>query len=109
MTDVTVTKAAIKRIEQKRIEQKNDSLMLRIIVQAGGCSGFEYQFKLDDQSHNDDHVFSKAVIIDETSLMFLKNSQIDYVEELIGSDFKINNPNASSGCGCGASFAVTDF
>lgn len=83
--------------------------MLRIAVSGGGCSGFQYGFSLDDNRHDDDLVFEhlgSRVVIDEVSLGLLSGSELDYVEDLIGSYFAVKNPNATSTCGCGSSFAV---
>lgn len=105
--EIKVTQPAKNRIDAQREEKGVEDLKLRIIVKAGGCSGFEYLFDLDSSVNDDDIVFEDRVVIDETSLSILDGSVLDYVEELIGSDFKINNPNAVSGCGCGQSFAIT--
>lgn len=108
MSDIKVTQSAIDKISQRRKEKGDDRLMLRVLVKAGGCSGFEYVFDLDTQKDSaEDLVFNDVVVIDKTSAELLKGAEIDFVDELIGSDFKINNPNAVSGCGCGASFAIT--
>jgi iron-sulfur cluster insertion protein len=83
--------------------------MLRITVSGGGCSGFQYGFSLDDQKNDDDRLFERdgvTVVIDEVSLDLLKGSEVDFVEDLIGSYFAIKNPNASSTCGCGSSFSI---
>lgn len=109
MAEIKVTQPALDRIDAQRQKKNDDALKLRIIVQSGGCSGFEYLFELDSTINDDDLVFEDRVVIDETSLNILDGSELDYVEELIGSDFKINNPNAVSGCGCGQSFAMTGF
>lgn len=103
---ITVTPAAIARIKAQRIAKKDDSLNLRIAVQAGGCAGFEYKFALDGTQQDNDIIFADCIVIDGVSLSLLNGSEIDFVEELIGSDFKINNPNASMGCGCGISFSL---
>ena len=79
-------------------------------VKGGGCSGFQYIFNIVDDVNENDQVFQKEesrVIIDNTSLQFLEGAEIDYCEELIGSSFKINNPNATSSCGCGTSFSFS--
>ena len=79
-------------------------------VKGGGCSGFQYVFSIVESANDDDQVFEKEdcrVIIDKTSLNFLEGAEIDYSEELIGSSFKIRNPNASSSCGCGTSFSFS--
>ena len=82
---------------------------LRIGVVGGGCSGFSYTFDLAYEKAGDDLVIERdgaSVLIDEASLPFLEGSEIDYVDELIGAAFKINNPNATAACGCGTSFSV---
>jgi iron-sulfur cluster insertion protein len=81
---------------------------LRVAVEGGGCSGFQYDIKLDDQAA-DDLVLEQAgqkVLVDQVSLPFLSNAVIDFTEELIGARFVIENPNASSSCGCGTSFSI---
>ncbi len=83
--------------------------MLRLAVTGGGCSGFQYNFALDDARAEDDLAIEEGgvtVLIDSTSLEFLKGAEIDYVDDLIGAAFKVNNPNATSSCGCGTSFSV---
>ncbi len=79
--------------------------MLRVAVQGGGCSGFQYGFTLDDQRNDDDLALERdgvTVLIDAVSAEYLAGSEIDYVDDLIGSAFKINNPNATASCGCSA-------
>ena len=81
----------------------------RITVQGGGCAGFQYKFDFDNNKNNDDILFETKkilVIIDATSIGLINGSKIDYVDELIGSSFKISNPQASSACGCGTSFSL---
>jgi len=83
--------------------------MLRVAVTGGGCSGFQYNFTLDDTRLDDDLVIERdgaTVLVDPVSLDFLKGAEIDFVDDLIGAAFKINNPNATSSCGCGTSFSV---
>ena len=94
----------------KKIERSCESRILRVAVKGGGCSGFQYTFDIVDQVNENDQVFEKyncRVIIDKTSLQFLEGAEIDYSEELIGSSFKISNPNATSSCGCGTSFSFS--
>ena len=82
---------------------------LRVAVEGGGCSGFQYEIKLDDTAAEDDLVLEKdgqKVMIDAISLPFLSNAVIDFSEELIGARFVIDNPNATSSCGCGTSFSL---
>lgn len=81
---------------------------LRVAVEGGGCSGFQYDIKLDDPA-SDDLILEKdgaRVLVDAVSLPFLQNAVIDYTEELIGARFVIENPNATSSCGCGTSFSI---
>ena len=89
---------------------KNDnSKYFRITVLGGGCSGFQYKFDFDNSINKDDIIFKTKkieVLIDNVSLNYIKGSKIDYVKELIGSSFKILNPQASSSCGCGTSFSI---
>ena len=90
-------------------EQEQSGTMLRVSVSGGGCSGFQYGFDFDTQVEEEDRVFERdgaKVVIDETSLELLTGSQIDFVEDLMGSYFKIENPQAESACGCGSSFSI---
>lgn len=83
--------------------------MLRVAVNGGGCSGFQYEFSITGERSDDDFAVEKngvTVLIDSVSLDFLKGAEIDFSNELIGAAFKINNPNATSSCGCGTSFSV---
>jgi iron-sulfur cluster insertion protein len=83
--------------------------MLRVAVTGGGCSGFQYNFTLDGAAMDDDLVVERdgaTVLIDPVSLDFLKGAEIDFTDDLIGAAFKVNNPNATSSCGCGTSFSV---
>tara|TARA_Y100000590_G_scaffold378244_1_gene445051 strand:+ start:46 stop:372 length:327 start_codon:yes stop_codon:yes gene_type:complete len=92
-----------------KILDKDKSKYFRITVLGGGCAGFQYKFDFDNSKNKDDIVFKTekiSIVIDNTSLNFIKGSKIDYVNELIGSSFKITNPQASSSCGCGTSFSI---
>ena len=83
--------------------------MLRVSVEGGGCSGFSYKFDFAREANSDDTIIERdgaRVAIDEMSMEFLAGSEIDFSSELIGSAFKINNPNATAACGCGTSFSV---
>ena len=105
---VTVSARAAKRIAQI-LKDESEAAMLRVAVTGGGCSGFQYNFAIDDARMDDDLVVERdgaTVLIDPVSLDFLKGAEIDFVDDLIGQAFKINNPNATSSCGCGTSFSV---
>ena len=102
-----VSKSAIDRI--KEISQKEKHVFFRISVDGGGCQGFSYKFNFDNNINDEDKIFNfndVKILIDSTSLNFLKGSKLDFVNDLIGSYFKVTNPNASSTCGCGTSFSV---
>jgi iron-sulfur cluster assembly accessory protein len=89
--------------------KKDNVKYFRITVLGGGCAGFQYKFDFDNEVNSDDILISRSkieILIDNTSLNFIKGSTIDYVNELIGSSFKIKNPQASSSCGCGTSFSI---
>ena len=82
---------------------------LRVAVEGGGCSGFHYEIKLEEEAASDDLVLEKSgqkVLIDPVSLPFLADAEIDFADEIIGARFVVNNPNASSSCGCGTSFSM---
>jgi iron-sulfur cluster assembly accessory protein len=105
---VTVSARAARRISEI-LKAEPQPMMLRLAVTGGGCSGFQYNFALDDTRTADDLVVERdgaVVLIDPMSLDFLKGSEIDFVDDMIGQAFKVNNPNATSSCGCGTSFSV---
>jgi iron-sulfur cluster assembly accessory protein len=102
-----VSSNAINRIREISLKEKQK--YFRISVDGGGCQGFSYKFDFDQNIKTNDKLFKFndiEVIIDDTSLGFLKGSQLDFVNDMIGSYFKVTNPNASSTCGCGTSFSV---
>lgn len=103
---IIITPTTFNRIDDIRTAKANNNLNLRITVSGGGCSGFKYDMTFDDVVNEDDIVFDDCVVTDQTSLTLLNGSTIDYVTTLMGENFKITNPNASSGCGCGESFSV---
>lgn len=105
---VLLTSNAAKRIV-KVLAQEPLGTMLRVAVNGGGCSGFQYAFEITRERADDDLIVARdgaVVLVDPTSLEFLKGSEVDFVDDLIGQSFKINNPNATSSCGCGTSFSV---
>jgi iron-sulfur cluster insertion protein len=104
-----VTDSAVRRIAGLIAEEGRPGLKLRVSVSGGGCSGFQYHFALDDTSEPDDVEIARdgaAVVVDGMSLMYVIGAELDFVEDLTGSYFRMNNPNASSSCGCGTSFAI---
>ncbi|MEQ8736569.1 MAG: iron-sulfur cluster insertion protein ErpA [Rhodospirillaceae bacterium] len=106
---VILTERAAAKVESLIAEEGNDSLMLRLNVSGGGCSGFSYGFSLDADTTADDKVYEfhgVKLVVDEMSLDLLGGSQIDYVEDMMASSFRISNPNATSTCGCGTSFSL---
>ena len=101
--------AAVQISKLLLMEGETEKKFMRVTVEGGGCSGFQYIFKFDTERNNDDLVFEKngvEVVVDEISLELITGGRLDYVEELIGSYFQIANPNASSSCGCGTSFSI---
>jgi iron-sulfur cluster assembly accessory protein len=108
MNSVQVTDRAAKRIAQI-VSGSTGGNMLRVSVEAGGCTGFQYNFDLVSEREDGDFVIEKegaTVVIDETSLPLLAGSEIDFVDDLIGAAFKVKNPNATETCGCGTSFTI---
>ncbi|MES1155577.1 MAG: iron-sulfur cluster insertion protein ErpA [Pseudorhodoplanes sp.] len=106
--NVTVTDRAANKIAAI-LKAEPAGAMLRVSVEGGGCSGFQYKFDVEREKAQDDIVIAQndaTVLIDPVSVGFLAGSQIDYVDDLIGASFKINNPNAKSSCGCGTSFSL---
>lgn len=105
----SVSANAARRIAALSAAEGKPGLMMRVAVSGGGCSGFKYEFNLDGTVNPDDRIFEKdgvKVVVDETSLEFLANAELDFKEDLMGSYFAVGNPNAKSSCGCGASFSV---
>lgn len=107
-TGVVVTGSAFKRVAQILAEEP-DAIALRVAVEGGGCSGFQYRYDLVETAEPDDVVLAAdggTVVIDPVSLEYLKGSEIDFVTDLMGQSFQIRNPNATSSCGCGTSFSL---
>jgi iron-sulfur cluster insertion protein len=106
---VRMTDRAAQRVASLIESEGRDALMLRLSVSGGGCSGFQYGFTLDDSITDDDIVFPKGnvkLVVDTVSLDLLAGAEVDFVEDLVGSYFRVNNPNAASSCGCGTSFSI---
>ena len=105
---ITLSESAAGRIRQIA-EREGRPVMLRVAVEGGGCSGFSYQFDLVEEAQADDLKIERdgaAALVDEVSMVLLKGSEIDFVDELAGAEFKVRNPNAKSSCGCGVSFSI---
>ena len=108
VTEVIVTERAARRIGEI-LGREPAGTMLRVSVEGGGCSGFQYKFDTERSRADDDIVIQKSgatVLIDPVSLDYMAGSEIDFVDDLIGSPFKVNNPKATASCGCGTSFAL---
>lgn len=106
---IIFTDSAAKKVKELIIEENNPALNLRVFIQGGGCSGFQYGFAFDETINEDDTVMKKlgvCLLIDSISYQYLVGAEIDYKEELNGSQFVIKNPNATTTCGCGSSFSI---
>ena len=107
--ELNITENAVLKVKKLIAEENKKNLHLRVFVTGGGCSGFQYGFKLDDNAEDDDTVLKEdevSVLIDSLSIQYLFGSTLDYVENLEVSKFIIENPNATTTCGCGASFSI---
>jgi iron-sulfur cluster assembly accessory protein len=107
-SDLTLSENAARRIRAIG-EAEGRPVMLRVAVEGGGCSGFQYQFDLVEEAQADDLRIERdgaAALVDVVSLALLKGSEIDFVDELAGAEFRVRNPNAKSSCGCGVSFSI---
>ena len=102
--EIKITDKAIKQINEMLLKKDKGSFF-RIAIKGGGCSGFQYEFSFDNSKTDGDLNF-KNILIDKISADLLKGSEVDYVSELIGSQFKITNPQSKSSCGCGVSFSI---
>src|SRR5215510_7635864 len=106
--NVTVSPRAARRISEILAAESADA-MLRVSVEGGGCSGFQYKFDIERSKADDDIVITTdgaRVLIDPVSLNYMAGAEIDFVDDLIGASFRINNPQATASCGCGTSFTV---
>ena len=105
---LTLTENAVQKIKELLAEENNPNLKLRSFVQGGGCSGMQYGFTFDETQNEDDFVIENdgiAVLVDSMSMQYMTGANIDYKDDLMGSSFSINNPNAQTSCGCGSSFS----
>ena len=104
----TLSESAAARIT-KMLEDDPEGSFFRVAVLGGGCSGFQYDFSIDHRRHDDDVAFvahGVEVLVDEMSLELVDHAELDYVQDLMGSYFAVNNPNATASCGCGTSFSI---
>lgn len=107
--EFAVTEAAARKVAELIEADGRDGIRLRVQVLGGGCSGFQYDFRFDEEQAEDDLIFERdgvQVLVDLVSIEYLQGSEFDYVEEMIGSSFQVKNPNATASCGCGTSFSV---
>jgi iron-sulfur cluster insertion protein len=108
-TPIIFTESAAGKVKDLLIDEGNPNLKLRVFVQGGGCSGFQYGFTFDEDINEDDTALEKngvQLLVDPMSFQYLVGAEIDYKEDLEGAQFVIRNPNASTTCGCGSSFSV---
>lgn len=109
MEQITITAAAADKVRTLLAEESNPDLRLRMFVQGGGCSGFQYGFTFDESQNDDDFVIEQqgiTVLVDALSMQYVQGSTIDYTKSLMAEQFEIKNPNATSKCGCGSSFSA---
>jgi iron-sulfur cluster assembly accessory protein len=107
-TAITVSDRAARRIGEI-LKTEGSGAMLRISVEGGGCSGFQYKFDVEREAATDDVSIVRAgvtMVVDPVSLQYLAGSEVDFVDDLIGASFKVNNPKAKASCGCGTSFSL---
>ena len=107
-SDIILTESAARRVAAIAARQSKPAI-LRLAVDGGGCAGFTYKFELAETSEDDDTIAETAgvkLVVDPVSLDLVRGSAVDFVEDLSGAAFKVTNPNAASGCGCGSSFSV---
>lgn len=102
---INITESAKSKIQELLAEENDASLKVRVFVQGGGCSGFQYGFTFDADTAEDDFVV-EGLLVDAMSMQYLQGAEIDYRESDMGAEFKISNPNATTTCGCGSSFSV---
>jgi len=109
MNPINITESCYDKVADLLAEENNPNLKLRVFVQGGGCSGFQYGFTFDEDQAEDDFVIEKntvKILVDSMSYQYLVGSTINYKEDVMGSQFAIENPNAQTTCGCGSSFST---
>lgn len=108
---ITITESAANKIKEVCTEEGNPNLKLRMFVQGGGCSGFQYGFSLDEMQEEDDfniEAHGVQILVDSMSMQYVGGAEVDYVQDINGSQFTIKNPNVQSTCGCGSSFSMSE-
>jgi iron-sulfur cluster insertion protein len=106
---INLNQAAVLKLKELFLEEGNPDLKLRVFVQGGGCSGFQYGFTFDEIQNEDDfdlELDGIKLLVDSMSAQYLQGAQINYTDDVMGSSFSISNPNATTTCGCGSSFSV---
>ena len=106
---ITLTPRAAQQVRSMQTEMNVPQKRLRVLVESGGCSGFQYKFNVERNQADDDTVISRdavVVLVDPASVPFLAGSEVDFVDDLIGASFRVSNPNATASCGCGTSFSI---
>jgi iron-sulfur cluster insertion protein len=109
MNQITIEESAADKLKALLEEEDDKNIKLRIFVEGGGCSGFQYGFTFDDNTNEDDFIIEEhgvTILVDSMSMQYLQGSNIGYKKSLMGEQFEIKNPNATSKCGCGSSFAA---
>lgn len=107
--ELQLSDSALNRVSVLKREKSSPDLMLRVFVQGGGCSGFQYGFQFDQEHDEEDLLIEKGdvrVVVDPLSYQYLMGAEIDFLDDILGSRFVVNNPNASTTCGCGSSFSI---
>ena len=107
--DIQISDSAANRLMNLIASKDNANLLFRVYIQGGGCSGFQYGFQFEEEAASDDLEFDKSgvrVVVDPMSLQYLDGAEVDFIDDLQGSRFVVNNPNAATTCGCGSSFGI---
>ena len=108
-SSINLSVNAVRKVQELVTEEENAALKLRVYITGGGCSGFQYGFSFDEEMADDDTAIEEGgvtLLVDPMSFQYLVGSEVDYTEGLEGSRFIVNNPNATTTCGCGASFSI---
>ena len=107
--EIRLSENAVRKVSDLVTDEGNPALQLRVYITGGGCSGFQYDFSIDQTRNDDDIVFTAHgvdVVVDDMSIELIDHAELDYVQDLMGSYFAVTNPNATASCGCGTSFSV---